>query len=58
MSLKTAFFKKDFIELLPIKMFEINKNAIYDDMLHSKPNLDAVKLQEVKLNCILLKYLL
>ena len=36
MFIKLHFVKKDLIELLPTKMFEINKNDIYDDIFHAQ----------------------
>ena len=36
-SLKTDFFENNLIELLPINMFEISKNYIYDDVFNTKP---------------------
>ena len=38
-SIRIDFFNKVKIELLPIKMFEINKNYIYDDIFNAKPYL-------------------
>ena len=40
---KNFFFKKDLIEMSHIKMFEIYKNVVYDDILHSKFYLDTIK---------------
>ena len=34
-------------------MSEFYKNYTYDDIFHAKPYLDTMKLQQVKLNCIL-----
>ena len=36
------FFKKDSIEMLPIKMLEMHKNYAYDDLFYSKPYLDTI----------------
>ena len=38
-------------------MFEIYKNDINDDIFNSKPY-HNIKLQKIKLNCVLYKYLL
>ena len=40
-SIKTELFQKGLIELLPIKMFEIHKNDIYD-IFHANPHLDTI----------------
>ena len=49
MPLKTAFFKKNLIKLLPIKRFEIYKNYIYDYPFYSKPYLYTIQNKESKI---------
>ena len=35
-------YKNDLIKLLLIKMFEIYKNLVYDDIFGAKPYLDTI----------------